>query len=262
MDWKKESTMFDQTADYYDKYRPSYPQKVMDSLVSAANITDKSAILEIGSGSGKATELLVPYRCHILCVEPGSNLVREGRRKFAKYPFVRFEESRYEEYAAKGTSYDVIFSAQAFHWIPQPIGFEKCAAALMEGGYLALIWNMYLTYDNELDHELVALSNKYGGFADFLSEDGCEKRISSVASQIEHSGLFTKPQIDRHLWSQAYTADEYFGFMLTGNFFVQKSEEEKEEAYQDILALAGKHNGVIERPYLSVLYLSQKKARK
>ncbi|MGZ9586708.1 class I SAM-dependent methyltransferase [Paenibacillus marinisediminis] len=259
MDWKRESTMFDQTADYYDRFRPSYPQQIMDSLVSNADITDKSNVLEIGAGSGKATELLLPYHCNVLCVEPGSNLVREGRKKFSDYLSVRYEEARFEEYAVTEAAYDVVFSSQAFHWVPQPIGFEKCAAALKEDGYLALLWNMYITYDNELDNELVALSNQYGGIADFLSEEGCESRIASISSQIEHSGLFNKPQIYRCLWSQRYSVDEYYGFMLTTNIFVQKSKEEKEKAYQDLVALASKHNGVIERPYLSVLYLAQKK---
>lgn len=46
--------------------------------------------------------------------------------------------------------------------------------------------------------------------------------------------------------------------MLTGNNFVQKTKEEKEKAYEDILNLSHKNNGVIERPYLCVLYLAQK----
>lgn len=39
-------------------------------------------ILEIGAGSGKAIELLVPYGCNIPCVEPGPDLVRLGKNKY------------------------------------------------------------------------------------------------------------------------------------------------------------------------------------
>ena len=117
---------------------------------------------------------------------------------------------------------------------------------------------MYITFDNDLDNELVAISNKYGGFADFLSSDECEKRIDWNVKQIEKSSLFSKPVITRLLWKKSYTADEYYGFMLTGNSFVQKSDEEKQNAFLEIKQLAEKHNGIIERPYLCVLYLTQR----
>ncbi len=169
-----------------------------------------------------------------------------------------FVKARFEEYQTSMEYFDVIFSAQAFHWVPQPIGYEKCASVLKTGGYLAPFWNMYITYDNELDCELVAISNKYGGLADFITNDGCEKRINTIAAGIEESGLFSKPKVIRSLWKQNYTADEYYGFALTGNRFLQKSDEEKLSAKRELTQLANKHNGIIERPYLCVLYLAQK----
>lgn len=258
MDWEKESMMFNRTSDYYDKYRPSYPREIIDTIIHKTGISIGSRLLEIGSGSGKATELFASKGYDILCIEPGPNLVEMGRKKFIDYRNVKFDIARFEDYDVEASAYDVVFSAQSFHWIPQPIGFQKCSEALKENGYLALYWNMYITYDNEIDNELVKLSNKYGGFADFLSECDCEKRISSIVSQIENSNLFLSPQVYRSLWKQTYSVDEYFGFILTGNRFVQKTEEEKERAYREIVKLADKNNGVIERPYLCVLYLAQK----
>jgi len=40
--------------------------------------------------------------------------------------------------------------------------------------------------------------------------------------------------------------------------FVQKSEVEKQKAYEDVKKLASKYNGVIKRSYLCVLYLATK----
>lgn len=257
LDWKKESEMFNQTADYYDRYRPSYPRDIIDTIVKEAKIQTGSKLLEIGAGSGKATELFSDRGFDILCIEPGNELVKIGNKRFEGNT-IRFESARFEEYNLSFQSYDVIFSAQAFHWVPQPIGYEKCAYTLKENGFLALFWNMYITYDNEIDNELLEISNKYGGFADFLSEVDCEKRIESITAGIGGSGLFSKPKVFRRLWKQEYTADEYYGFALTGNRFVQQSNEEKYRAHKELEHLANKHKGVIERPYLCVLYLSQK----
>ena len=40
MDWKNESEMFNRAADYYDKYRPSYPPEIIDSLIQQAKLSD------------------------------------------------------------------------------------------------------------------------------------------------------------------------------------------------------------------------------
>lgn len=258
MDWKHESMMFDRAASYYDKYRPGYPQEIIDTLIMKTHIDSNSLLLEIGPGSGKATQLLAPYGCDLLCIDPGSQLVEAGKKKFADFDNIRFDVGRFEEYPVSTATFDVVFSAQSFHWIPQPVGYRKCAEILKNEGCLALLWNMYITFDNEIDNELLEISARYGGIADFLSESGCEKRIESIAAGIKNSGLFSQPQIHRLLWKQSYSPDEYFGFMLTGNRFIQKTEEEKKRAYKDIVNLSNKNNGKIERPYLCVLYLAQK----
>jgi SAM-dependent methyltransferase len=266
MDWKdgkedyyeKESQMFNLTADYYDRYRPSYPKEIINTLISKANINEHSDTLEIGAGSGKATELLADINCSITCVEPGADLVSRGNYKFKDNPKIKFNCARYEEFESSPNFYDVICAFQAYHWVPQPIGYQKCARELKGTGFLALVWNMYITYDNDLDNELLQISSMYGGFADFVNEEKCEERIASIVKSIDDSALFNEVEVFRHFWEQPYTADEYFGFCLTGNSFVQKSDEEKKSAYEDICGLAEKHGGEIIRPYLCVLYLASK----
>lgn len=257
MNWKKESEMFNKAADYYDKYRPSYPKDIIDTIIKETGIKKDSKLIEIGAGSGKATELFAGKGFKILCIDPGEDLVKIGNHKF-KSDTILFQCSRFEDYDFAEQDWDVIFAAQSFHWVPQPQGYEKCASLLKNNGHLAVFWNMYITYNNSLDNELLNISNKYGGFADFLSEKDCEKRINLIVSEIESSKLFSKPKVFHKLWKQDYTADEYFGFVLTGNRFMQKSEREKAAAYEDIVILANKNNGIIERPYLCVLYLAEK----
>jgi SAM-dependent methyltransferase len=256
--------MFDRTADYYDRYRPSYPTAIIERIIPLIPKAGSARMLEIGAGSGKATELFLPavraHRlCRIDCVEPGENLVRIGQARFAPYAQIQYIIGRFEEVPLPPNHYDVVFSAQSFHWIPQPQGYTKCASILRDHGVLALFWNMYITDDSALDRDLLALSAQYGGFADFLSADDCEKRVGTIAAGIQNRGLFEAPQIHRVLWSQSYTAEEYYGFALTGNAFVQRSEEEKQRACRDIQALAEKYGGTILRPYLCVLYLAAKK---
>lgn len=187
------------------------------------------------------------------------NLVKNGQIKYKDYPNINFECGRFEELEPVDEKYDVIFAAQSFHWVPQPIGYQKCADMLKDNGYLALLWNMYLVNDNDVDNDLLKLSNKYGGFADFVNEEQCKTRISSIVNAIESNGLFESPQVYKHLWKQEYTAEEYYGFVLTGNRFLQLPDEVKDTARKEIEEHANKFGGKIVRPYLCVLYLARKK---
>lgn len=258
-DVKKESEMFDKVAEYYDKFRPGYPKEIIATMVAKTKLSNNSQALEIGAGSGKATDYFKDYGFLIRCIEPGENLVKNGQIKYKEYSNIEFQCGRFEELEQGNENYDVLFAAQSFHWVPQPIGYQKCAEMLTENGYLALFWNMYITYDNDADSDLLKLSNKYGGFADFVNEEQCENRISSIVNAIQDSGLFDTPTIYKHLWKQDYTADEYYGFVLTGNRFLQLSDEVKEMARKEIEEHAIKFGGKIVRPYLCVLYLARKK---
>lgn len=250
--------MFNQAAQYYDKYRPGYPKEIIDSLILVSGITEGSDLLEIGCGSGKATRQLVGYGFNIFGIDPGEDLVRIGNDRF-KNDSIHFVKGRFEEYDFKDAKFDVVFAAQSFHWVPQPIGYQKCADILKDNGYIALLWNMYILCDNDTDRELLDISNRYGGIADFLTETEYESRIDSIVSQIVDSNLFERPTVIKKLWTQNYTADEFYGFALTGNRFMQNTDEDKGRAYKDIVALAEKNDGVIKRTFLCVMYIAKKK---
>ena len=258
MNFHKESEMFNQAAEYYDKYRPGYPQEIIDSLISVTGITEDSDLLEIGCGSGKATEQLTEKGFNIVGIDPGEDLVRIGNERF-KNENVNFVKGRFEEYDFGQKKFDVIYAAQSFHWVPQPIGYKKCGDILKDNGYIALFWNMYVIHDSDLDKELLEISKRYGGIADFVTETECERRIDSIVSQIVDSNLFETPTLIRKLWQQDYTVADFYGFALTGNRFMQNSDDDKQKAYNDIVTLAEKNNGIIKRPYLCVLYIAKKK---
>lgn len=258
-DAKKESEMFDQAADYYDLYRPRYPEGLIKEFVKETKLTKDSKTLEIGAGSGKATEQLKEYGFDIRCIEVGENLVRRGMEKFRSDSNIHYECLRFENMPEDEKRYDAIFAAQSFHWIPQPIGYEKCARLLKPGAYLAPFWNMYV-YDSRKEHEeLIELSKRYHGFADFLTFSQAEERITRISNDIEQSGLFFAPKVSRFLWQKEYTVEEYCGFVQTANSFIHLSEKDKQQAYQEIAKLFGKYGGTMTILYQSVLYVAQVK---
>jgi len=257
MDWKKESEMFNQMADYYDTYRPGYPNEIIKAIIEKAKLSAGSKVLEIGSGSGKATAQFADFGFDILCLDPGADMVQKGNERF-KNQSMEFVVSRFEDYPAPPAYFDAIISAQAFHWVPQPVGYQKCAATLKNGGYLAPFWNIEMIQDTEFDKELVTIMHKYNAFTSTMSEEDYQKRTESIAAGIAGSGFFSEPEVMHSRWEKSYTADAYFGFMLTGNVFVQNPNEVKQACFEEIKQLAAKHNGFIKRHYICELYLAQK----
>lgn len=258
--WEEESKRFDEAADYYDRFRPSYPKELIDCIVDKTGINSNSVILEIGAGSGKATELFVDRGLNLCCIEPGENLALAGQRKFDDTGRVKYIISRFENWQEVPESFDLAISAQAFHWVPKPVGFEKCAKALKRGKYMALFWNMYLLSDEPVEEDIESFSREFGNLClcPVSTEEDIEDRIKSNIEEIAVSGYFKTPEIYRFSWSKSYTAEEYMGFLKTGNGYLALNERDRGIVEEKIIEIINKHGGIITRPYECILYLSQR----
>jgi len=243
-------------ADFYDDYRPDYPEELIKMIVNKADLIAGSKVLEIGAGSGKATAQFADYGFEMLCIEPGADLAKKGSEKF-KDKNIKFIISPFEDYAEPPEYFDIIIAAQAFHWISQPIGFEKCANTLKKDGYLAPFWKIDLfRRDVDLDRELWDIKNKYSGFVSCMPEEDYPKRMESITSKIAGSGLFLKPEIMHFYQEINFTADDYYKYILTGGG-LNITDAEKQACHEELTQLAKKCNG-IKRNFTYELYLTQK----
>ena len=133
---------FDAVAALYDAHRPGYPQALFDDLMAAAALEPQDAILELGCGSGQATQSLAPYGRPILALDPGGSLIEAAQRRLAGAPHVHFEVSTFEAWQAPSRAFGLVVSAQAFHWIDPAVGFGKTAQVLAPGGLLAVFGHL------------------------------------------------------------------------------------------------------------------------
>ena len=252
----KEGLIFNQMSEYYDQFRPGYPNEIVETIVKKAKLTDGSRVLEIGSGSGKATAQFVDCGFEIVCVEPGEDLAARCREQF-KDKNVSVVVSRFEDCSLPAGAFDAIISAQAFHWVEKPKGLELCAKLLKSSGLLMPFWNIEIIYDTELDHELLEIMTEYDAFTATLPAADYEKRVIKLSNELAQNGWFIQPELVQVNWEKTYTAEEYFGFVMTGNVFIKNTDEKKQACYAALKALAEKHNG-IHRKYICELYIARK----
>ena len=68
---------FGAAAEQYDRARPSYPPELVDDLVALG----PRDVLEVGCGTGKASELFVGRVPRLLAIEPDSRMAAVAWRK-------------------------------------------------------------------------------------------------------------------------------------------------------------------------------------
>ncbi|WP_157794098.1 class I SAM-dependent methyltransferase [Paenibacillus donghaensis] len=255
-DYIQESKSFDEVADTYDVYRPSYPPELINTIISAAALEPESKLLEIGAGSGKASELFLERGYGLLCIEPGQQLAELGLRKH-EGKRIEYAVTRFEDWQQPRLENDLVFSAQAFHWVPQPEGYRKCSEVLKPDGRLALFWNFYLCGDTKEDRELASICGEHQVFS-FASEDEINQRIDRTSAEIPASGYFAAPEVYRYQWSTVLDADSFIGFLQTGSEYLILTEQERSRAVAEISAVIAKNGGQVSFHFVTGLFISAK----
>ena len=248
---------FNEQADYYDKFRLDYPEELVKTIIDKANLTAGSKLLEIGSGTGRATLQFADFGFEIVCIEPAIALIEIAKTKL-KDKNIEFMGSTFEDYAEPSEYFDVIISAQAFHWVTQPLGYEKCSKVLKKGGCLVPFWNVNIIRDDvDLDRELWSIITKYEGYSNFMPEKDYVERMESITSKIVGSGLFSKPEIIHFYKEYNFTANDFYNYMLTVGAVSKKADAEKQACHEELTQLAKKYNG-IKLNFHYELYFTQK----
>ncbi len=109
----------------YEIARPGYPVELFNDIVDYSMIKNDAKILEIGSGPGQATEYFVKNRYNITGLEIAEKQVQYLLEKYSEYHNFNSICSSFEEYNCLKETYNLIFSATAFHWISQKLDTLK-----------------------------------------------------------------------------------------------------------------------------------------
>lgn len=142
MDFRK---TFDRIPENFDKYRPRYCSELFQELKVQCNLGPKKRVLEIGSGTGQATEPVLKTGCDYTAIELGENFTSFLKDKFCSYPNFHIINGDFEKYPFEKETYDLVYSAATIQWIPEKIAFSKIFSMLKPGGYLA----MFMTLSDE-----------------------------------------------------------------------------------------------------------------
>ena len=131
--------VFDQISAEYDRYRPAYPDQLLDRACQVAGIGSGDQVLEVGCGSGQLTRGLVARGLRVTALEPGQSLIALARRNLAGAGAVEFVNAQFEDVLLPRERFQAVFAASAFHWVDPEVSWQKAADVLVPGGTLALL---------------------------------------------------------------------------------------------------------------------------
>ncbi|WP_173874130.1 methyltransferase domain-containing protein [Streptomyces albus subsp. chlorinus] len=159
---RRRRTVFGQDPETYDRARPHYPRQLVHDVLAYA-APRRAAAVEVGAGTGKATEAFVRNGVRLTCLEPDARMAGVLARRFAGSPAVDVVVSGFEEWpASTAPPVDLVLSAQAWHWVDPAVRWTKAHRLLVPGGVLALWWIDLSVSDPGLNSALAEAHERNG----------------------------------------------------------------------------------------------------
>jgi ubiquinone/menaquinone biosynthesis C-methylase UbiE len=147
---------FSDRAETYAKYRPGYPDEMLQFLETL--VAPPATVADIGSGTGILTRHLLKSGYDAWAVEPNQAMRTAAERTLSGYPAARSIDGTAEATTLEEGTIDLITCAQAFHWFDRVQTRLEFSRILKSGGWIALLWNerqdtspINRAYDNLLE---------------------------------------------------------------------------------------------------------------
>ena len=233
----------------YQKYRPSYPALVLDSLRSYVEAGRDDSwrgcplLIDVGAGTGILTRQLCErfsgeWRC--VGIEPGSSMRGRAQVETGSPAGIHYVGGSAEEIPLRSRLAALTIAAQAAHWFDRPRFYAEAERVLLRGGTLALLYNdrdrrrsaLLAAYDEFLESRTPKHSRADRAGDGALVQAGSGLRdLRGGGFERELCGLdgfddFRRFSVE---WARAMSADEFIGMCLSTVHF-RRAINEADEA--------------------------------
>ena len=211
---------FDGHAERYDRARPGYPEALVDDVLAFAGLAPGERALEIGCGTGQATEAFAARGLPMLCLEPGPRLAARARTRLAPHTAVEVAEATFEDWPLEAEGFGLVLAARSLHWVAPRARYRKTARALRPGGVLAAFGSAVVEHD--------------------LPRDVLPRPPAPPRSEEPFDGRHFGETVRRvYAWTRAYNADADADLLATRSRYRDVPPAELERVRETIEARGG-----------------------
>ena len=238
-------TTFNTAAILYEDIRPGYPEALIQDIVELSGINDHSRILEVGCGTGKATQSFAERGYEMVCLDIGVDLIAVARKKLKVYSNVSFVEQAFEAWKPEG-KFDLVISATAFHWVDSKVRYLRASEALGSNGFLAVFSNQHVRKDEGFFVETQSLYDRY-----YLPLTADRPTHATNFPGVE---AFEDPIKRVYPWTQTYSSEQYIKLLSTYSDHIALPDDNRNLLFEGIANLIEtKYEGRVTKHYEAVL---------
>jgi SAM-dependent methyltransferase len=126
---------------------------VFDDIIRSTGLALGDKAIEIGAGTGIATEPLVDRGLEVTAIEPSAALADVAESKVIGR--ARFVVGRFED-VSPDPSVQLLAAFNSWHWVDPRIAVGLAAQLVEPGGSLALVWTEVISWGEEPFEECIA----------------------------------------------------------------------------------------------------------
>lgn len=249
MDFRK---VFDKIPKEFDEWRTRYCDELFADVIEYSKLDYSKTVLEIGPGTGQATEPILKTGCSYLAIELGENLVEYTKKKFSLYDNFKIVNDDFETYDFGHNKFDLVYSAATIQWIPEKIGFPKVYDILKSNGTFAM---MLTRTDEKSANEALYLKIEkvYAEYFHPETEYTCHLNYKNIKKY----GFNNIEYFEYHK-TRVLDADEYVSWISTHATHITLKEPHKSKFYAGIKDAILSFGNNIKLYDTIVLYLARK----
>lgn len=245
--------VFDTIPEQFDSYRSRYCPELFAELIAYAGIGPGKAVLELGPGTGQATEPILDTGCDYHAIELGGRLCETMRRKYGHRANFSIVNDDFITHSFGEQRFDMIYSAATIQWIPEEIAFTKTFELLKPGGVLAMMLTRsdYRTPNEALYQRIQQV------YAEHYKP---EQPYPHRRFQYDHAPLYGYEAFETRQYSaqRLFTAEEYAGYCGTHCDHINIPEPHKSLFFDGLRQAVREAGNQLVMLDTHVLYLARK----
>jgi SAM-dependent methyltransferase len=250
---------FGRVAELYDRARPSYPSELVEDVVALLPCSQDA--LEVGAGTGKATELFAARGLRVRALEPSAAMAAVARQRCAAYPGVVVEEREFEAIGRPLGAFGLVFSAQAWHWVDPAVRYARAREVLCEEGVLALFWNRPRWERCPLREALLEAYERVApeleGGPMHPAGEGRQALWVDWTAELSGAAGFGSVQTRLYVWSLEYTTAQYVDLLSSHSSYVVLADSRRDELMAAVAGVIDRAGGSLVVEYGTELFLAR-----
>ncbi|MER5784459.1 class I SAM-dependent methyltransferase [Streptomyces mobaraensis] len=257
--------VFGEAAEEYDAARPGYPAQLCADVLEFARHGAEGRVeaLEVGAGTGKATLAFAALGVSVTAIEPDPRMAAVLARHHADRPGITVHPGEFETWDAAGRRFDLLFSAQAWHWVDPEVRWSRARSVLRPGGALALFWNDWYITDEPLRRELVAVHDRFlperprHSILDEHPSESVRGEHSWVTAELSADPGFT--DLGHHAYSTTHerSATGIAALLTSLSFYRVQPEDTRRRLLAEVARTVDAHGGRVDLMTTTALFLAR-----